>query len=110
DGRPENLKLLRFILESDGHTVFETLDGVEALALLERQPVDAVITDVLMPRMDGYRLCQKIRKHPRLHDLPVIIFTATYNSPGDEKLAMDVGADKYLMKPAPTEAVLRTLR
>ena len=82
---------------------------MDALALLERQRVDAVISDILMPRMDGYRLCHEIRKHARLLDLPVIIYTATYTSPGDEKLALDMGADKYLKKPISVEILVAVL-
>ena len=109
DDTPTNLKLLRAQLEAEGHAVFEAHDGVDALALLERQPVDAVISDILMPRMDGYRLCYEIRKHARLHDLPFILYTSTYTSPGDEKLALDVGADKYLKKPASVETLVAAL-
>src|SRR5450759_2298435 len=104
-----SLKLLRTQLESEGHAVFEAYDGVDALALLERQRVDAVISDVLMPRMDGYRLCHEIRKHVRLHDLPIIIYTSTYTSLDDEKLALDVGADRYLKKPISVETVIAAL-
>jgi two-component system cell cycle sensor histidine kinase/response regulator CckA len=110
DDHPTNLKLLRAQLEGEGHTVCEAPDGVEALALLERQPVDAVISDILMPRMDGYRFCHEVRKHNRLRDLPLLIYTATYTSPGDEKLALDVGADKYLTKPASVETIIAALR
>src|SRR5450756_2227757 len=95
DDTRTNLKLLRAQLESEGHVVFEAHDGVDALALLERQRVDGVISDILMPRMDGYRLCYEIRKHARLRDLPIILHTFTFTSPGDEKLVLDVGADKY---------------
>src|SRR5665811_1850866 len=95
DDDPTSLKLLRTQLESEGHTVFEAHDGVDALALLNRQRVDAVISDILMPRMDGYRLCHEIRKHARLHDLPIIIYTSTYTSPGDEKMALEVGCLLY---------------
>src|ERR1017187_9927528 len=109
DDHLTNLKLLCAQLESEGHTVFEAHDGVDALALLERQRVDVVISDILMPRMDGYRLCYEIRKHARLRDLPIIIYTATYTSPGDEKLALDVGADKYLKKPASVEILVVAL-
>jgi PAS domain S-box-containing protein len=109
DDQPTDLKLLRAQLEAEGHVVVEAHDGVDALALLERQRVDAVISDILMPRMDGYRLCHEIRKHTRLRDLPVIIYTATYTSPGDEKLALDVGADKYLKKPASFETLVAAL-
>ena len=109
DDHPTNLKLLRAQLEFEGHAVFEAHDGVDALALLERQPVDAVISDILMPRMDGYRLCHEIRTHARLHDLPVILCTSTYTSPGDEKLVLDVGADKYLKRPISREAIVTAL-
>ena len=109
DDTPTNLKLLRAQLEAEGHAVFEAHDGVAALALLERQCVDVVITDILMPRMDGYRLCYEIRKHARLHDLPIILYTSTYTSPSDEKLALDVSADKYLKKPASVETLVAAL-
>ena len=109
DDQPTDLKLLRAQLESEGHAVFEAHDGVDALALLERQRIDAVISDVLMPRMDGYRLCYKIRKHARLHDLPIIIYTSTYISASDEKLALDVGADKYITKPASVGTIITAL-
>src|SRR5665647_2354489 len=109
DDDPTSLKLLRTQLESEGHAVFEAHDGVDALALLERQRVDVVISDILMPRMDGYRLCYEIRKHARLHDLPVILCTSTYTSPGDEKLVLDVGADKYLKRPVSVETIVAAL-
>ena len=109
DDDSTSLKLLRAQLEAEGHAVFEAHDGVDALALLERQRVDAVISDILMPRMDGYRLCYEIREHARLYDLPIIIYTSTYTAPGDTKLALDVGADKYLKKPASVETIIAAL-
>ncbi|MCR4339822.1 MAG: PAS domain S-box protein [Gemmatimonadaceae bacterium] len=109
DDIPTDLKLLCVQLEAEGHVVFEAQNGVEALAVLERQPVDAVISDILMPRMDGYRLCREIRMNERLHDLPVILNTSTYTSPDDEKLALDVGADKYLKKPVSLETFVAAL-
>jgi two-component system, cell cycle sensor histidine kinase and response regulator CckA len=109
DDHPTNLKLLRAQLEAEGHAVFEAHDGVDALALLERQRVDAVISDILMPRMDGYSLCYEIRKHARLHDLPIIIYSSTYTSPGDQKLALDMGADKYLTRPVSVETLVAAL-
>ena len=105
-----NRKLLRVTLEAEGHTTVEAADGLEALEVLASHTVDAVISDVLMPNMDGFRLCHEIRKNARLHALPFIIYTSTYTSPEDRKLAVTVGADKYLTKPAPTADVLDALR
>ena len=89
-----NRKLLRVTLEAEGHATIEAADGVEALQILARENVDAVISDILMPNMDGFRLCHEIRKSERFHALPFIIYTSTYTSPGDVKLAQTVGADK----------------
>ena len=100
---PRTSELLRVMLEAEGVKVLQAADGVEALAVLEREPVDAVISDILMPRMDGYRLCYEVRASPRFFALPFIFYTATYTSPGDEKFSLELGADKFLEKPAPSQ-------
>jgi PAS domain S-box-containing protein len=109
DDRPANLKLLRAVLEAEGTTVSEAVDGVEALDLLQREPVDAIISDILMPRMDGYRLCMEVRANRRFRDLPFIAYTATYTSDRDEKLMTDMGADCFLRKPASASLLTSTL-
>jgi len=109
DDNTTNLKLMRAQLEAEDHEVAQAQDGVEALALLDRQCVDVVISDILMPRMDGYRLCHEIRKSDRLAGLPTIIYSSTFTSPQDVKMALDVGADKYLSKPASVEIILAAL-
>ena len=96
-----DLRVLRAQLEAEGQQVVEAVDGVEALEILHRVPVDGVISDILMPRMDGYRLCMEVRRDPALAALPFILYTSTYNSPSDRKLAESVGADAYIAKPAP---------
>lgn len=105
-----NRKLLRAVLESEGHTTVEASDGVEALQVLHSEKVDAVVSDILMPRMDGYRLCHEIRTNEHLRDLPIVIYTSTYLEPSDEKLALSLGADKYLKKPSPAATILATLK
>ena len=62
-----------------------------------------------MPNMDGYRFCYEVRRHPRLRHLPFIIYSSTYNSPGDEKLALDMGVDRYIKKPAPIAEITQAL-
>ena len=109
DDSPNDRLLLRLALEAEQHTVIEAIDGVEALAVLEREPVDAVISDILMPRMDGYRLCDKIRKSERFGLLPFIHYSASYTSPGDIKLSLDMGADKFLSKSAPASEIIEVL-
>lgn len=100
DDQPKQLKLLRAVLESKGFAVLQAADGIEALQLLESEGADAIISDILMPRMDGYRLCYEVRKSVRFRGLPIIIYTSTYTTEMDEKLSLDLGADMFLPKPS----------
>jgi PAS domain S-box-containing protein/diguanylate cyclase (GGDEF)-like protein len=109
DDHPTNRKLLRAQLEAAGHGVLDAADGIEALEVLERESVDGVISDILMPNMDGFRLCLEIRKSKKLSRLPFVFYTSTYKSPQDRELARTVGADQYLTKPAATHAILGAL-
>jgi len=109
DDHETNRKLLRINLEGEGIQTCEAEDGVEALEMLEHEKVDAIISDILMPGMDGYRLCQEVRKCAWLAPTPFIFYTSTYTSVGDEKLALDCGADRYIKKPAPLSDILMTL-
>jgi len=109
DDHAISLKLLRAQLEAEGKVVLEAANGVEALQVLDREQVDAVISDILMPNMDGFRLCLEIRRREKLCGLPFILYTSTYNSPEDRQLAHVVGADRYVVKPAPARAILDAL-
>ncbi len=106
DDHPVNLKLLRAQLESDAHSVLEAANGVEALRVMERERVDGIISDILMPEIDGFRLCLEVRKRNALAGLPFVFYTATYSSPQDRELAANVGADAYLLKPAPVRDIV----
>jgi CheY-like chemotaxis protein len=109
DDHATNRKLLRVQLESAGMRVAEAGDGREALQVMNREPVDAVISDILMPRMDGYQLCHEIRKHPEWRTLKVLLYSSTYTSPTDVKLSDTVGADQFIAKPAPVAVILGAL-
>ena len=109
DDLPTNRKLLRIMLEPEGHEVVEAADGLEALEILEREKIEAIISDILMPRMDGYRFCYGVRKTERTRELPFIICSSTYTSPADRRLALEVGADKYFKNPVAAKEVLAAL-
>ena len=79
-----NRKLLRVNLEAAGHTVFEAPNGLDALETLGRQRIEAVVSDVLMPGMDGFRFCQKIREEAAFHDVAVILCSSNFDADGDE--------------------------
>ena len=105
-----NRKLLRAQLEAEGHTVLEAGDGIEALAVLDRELVEAIISDILMPNLDGFGLCLAVRKDERFRALPFVFYTSTYTSTADMRLALNVGANRYLTKPAPMPALIAALR
>jgi signal transduction histidine kinase len=109
DDNPIELKLLQAQLETAKHCVFPATDGVEALAVLGREEIEAIISDILMPRMDGYRLCHEVRKATGSHALPFIFYTNSYTSALDENLAFEMGADKFIKKPASASFILDAL-
>jgi two-component system cell cycle sensor histidine kinase/response regulator CckA len=110
DDNPTNRKLLRVTLAAEGYNTFEAGDGLEALSLLETEPIDAVVSDVLMPNMDGYTLCAEVRRCERCATLPFIFYTSTYMDIADETLAMGFGADRFMRKPAPAGEVSEMIK
>ncbi len=110
DDDEANRALLRAVLEAEGIRVREAADGRAALDALETEISDAVITDILMPRMDGYRLCHELRANARWRGVSIIVYTSAYMSVSDEKLAHDLGADAFLRKPCSAGEVLAALR
>jgi two-component system, cell cycle sensor histidine kinase and response regulator CckA len=109
DDIPMNRRLLQIILESKEFKTFEAGNGLEALDMLENEKIDLIISDILMPVMDGYRLCEEVRKSPKFRDIPLILFSATYTRPSDEKRSLECGADKYLKKPISPEILIQEI-
>jgi CheY-like chemotaxis protein len=107
DDSPVHRKILRTQLETEGHEIVEATNGAEALQALEHRSVDAVISDIFMPVMGGYRLCHEIRKTSKINaGVAIVLYTATRSSSSDRQLGETMGADCYLLKPAPIAAIL----
>ena len=106
----ENRDLLKMLLEANGYRVTAAGDGLEALAAARRDPPDAIVSDVLMPKMDGFSLCRAWMQDIALNHIPFIFYSATYVRPDDEQFAMALGAVRYLIKPLEAAAFLRELR
>lgn len=106
DDTPSLLKLGVAIFESGGYDVATATNGVEALTVLSQRSVDLIVTDILMPEMDGYSLCFNIRNSDAYKSIPIIIYSATYTSSSDEALGMNIGADLFMRKPASMEQLL----
>lgn len=108
DDLAENLYLLEVLLRGHGFEVVQATNGAEALAMARQHPPDIVITDLLMPVMDGFELCRSLKTDPTLRHIPLVVYTATYTQPHDEALARAAGADLFLVKPMdPSDFVAR---
>ena len=104
DDEAEIRDLLRLYLENSGYDVLEAADGLEALAVLEKEHVDLAVLDVMMPRMNGLHVLKKLRE---TSNIPVLVFSAK-DADSDKILGLNLGADDYLTKPFnPLEAVAR---
>lgn len=110
EDRHENVVVLRENLEAAGYEVVQAANGVEALEALNGARFDLIITDILMPEMDGYQLTRAIKSDDRLRDIPVLIYTATYTDAKDRALALSLGAADFIIKPADTAEFLNRIR
>ncbi len=98
DDDPSILELVKINLEMQGHEVFTAPEGIEGFALVQQENPQLVILDVMMPGVDGYTVCQRIRKNKGTEKTPVLMLTAL--GVLDDKIkGFDVGADDYLVKP-----------
>jgi two-component system chemotaxis sensor kinase CheA len=90
-------ELMKNIIRSAGYEVDDASDGVEALDKMTKQPLDLVVTDIEMPRMDGFEMTKRIKNDPALRDIPVIVVTSLIRDE-ERKRGMEVGADAYIRK------------
>ncbi len=106
---PNVLELLEVTLRFKGYRVNSAADGLEALEAIQRERPALVITDILMPRLDGYALVYRLRSNPETRSIPIIFLSATYVSPDDRDFALKLGAVRFIEKPIDTEEFLLTV-
>jgi len=106
---PNILELLDLTLRFKGYNVITARNGQEALERIAEQLPALIITDILMPKMDGYAFVQKLRTTPKTLNIPVIFLSATYVTPEDKAFAMSLGASRFIEKPIDTEEFLLTI-
>lgn len=106
DDEPRYLRLLEANLRTEGYEVVTAQDGVQALDVFSSQPIDLVLLDVMMPRLDGFGACQRIRE---FSSVPIIILTAK-GEEQDRVRGLDLGADDYMVKPFSATELLARVR
>lgn len=110
DDNPMQAKLARLRLTAAGFEVATASDGVEALAMARAVRPHAVVTDVIMPRMDGFQLCHAIRQDPDLRDIVLVMVSASYVDEAIRLLGQQVGADDFVMRTPDMTTVVAALR
>ena len=96
---------LEYVMQSAGFEVAVAYDGEEALAKIDEKVPDLVILDLMMPKLDGFEVCEKIRENPLWKDIRIIILTAKGRDI-ERKKGMSLGADDYMTKPFSTRDIL----
>lgn len=102
------LKLATILITSQGHEVIAVSSGAKALDALAKERVDLVLLDVMLPELDGFEVCRRIKQAPETKSLPVIMLTAKKNQV-DLDLGDEVGADWYITKPFKSANVIETV-
>jgi len=109
DDNEQNLELLHAYLDELGGEVRVARDGIEAIESVAKQVPDIILLDIMMPRMSGFQVCEKLKKDPATRDIPIIMVTAL-NEVGDVERAIDFGADDFLTKPVNKLELLTRVR
>ncbi len=109
DDEEDIVQLLKYNLEKEGYNVLTAHNGADAIKIAEQSPLDLIILDVMMPEMDGYAVCRKLRT-TQLHASTPIIFLTARVGELDEILGLELGADDYIQKPISPRVLLARLK
>src|ERR687886_1132822 len=109
DDVPANVRLLEARLSAEYFDVLTAASGTQALQICQRAQCDIVLLDVMMPDMDGFEVCRRLKANPKTHHIPVIMVTAL-DQPADRVRGLEAGADDFLTKPVSEIALLARVR
>ncbi len=109
DDEPHIIKVLTVRLEKAGYEVIAAIDGQETLNKVRKEMPDLVILDLMLPGIDGYKVCRLLKFDERYKHIPIIVLTARVEEE-DRKRSMEVGADEYITKPIKPDEFLDTIK
>jgi DNA-binding response OmpR family regulator len=103
---PVGMRYIKYTLEASGYQVLTAANGLEGLRKARTEDPDLVILDVMLPGVDGYEICHRLRAEPKTAHLPILMYSAK-DADGDSAVGRQVGANDYLGKPAEPLEILR---
>lgn len=109
DDEKDLLEVVKIRLEANDYEVLVAYDGQQGFEKIQKENPDLVILDLMLPKMDGYKVCGLIKRDARYAKIPIIIFTARTQE-SDRETGKDMGADAYIAKPFEPEILLGTIR
>ena len=114
DDEPDFCSIVQGQLEKEGFDVEVAYDGVEGLEKVKANPPDAIVLDVMMPEMDGYEVCKKLKSDDKYADIPILMLTAVADKVSSTRYShydgMSMEADDYLPKPASAEDITQSIK
>ena len=96
-------------LRGKGHRVVRSGNGLAALDAARREPPHAIVSDIVLPRMDGFALCRKWKQDERLQTIPFLFYTRRHDDPKYERFALELGAERFLARSVPPETLITAL-
>jgi PAS domain S-box-containing protein len=109
EDKAESLYMLETLLKGSGYEVVSAKNGLEALEQLKKDTIEMIISDILMPKMDGFQLCRACKRDDTVRNIPFVFYTATYTDKKDEEFALSLGAEKFIIKPVDPDMFLKIL-
>ncbi|MCD6533410.1 MAG: response regulator [Deltaproteobacteria bacterium] len=106
----DSLVMLEMVITSMGHEAVSGANGLEALHLAQADPPDLIISDIMMPEMDGFEFCRQVKADPKLQKIPFIFYTATYTEHQDKELALALGASRFIIKPQEPKVLMAIIK
>ena len=108
--RESEQSALEQLLSGRGHRVVRSANGLAALDAARREPPHAIVSDIVLPRMDGFALCRKWKQDERLQSIPFLFYTRRHDDPKYERFALELGAERFLARSVPPETLLHGAR
>jgi len=106
---PTILEILKTVLAEEGYEVIAAADGQQALDLARTEKPDLIVLDLMLPKIDGYKVCRMLKFSERFKNIPIIMLTAR-SKESDEQLGREVGADAYIRKPFQPEVMIDEIK